>query len=138
MARILKRVSCMKRILLADDEESILLAFRKLLGGPDVLVDTADSSEKAERLIGNNCYQAAIVDLRMKGTAMLNGLDLVRLVRKSNPAALVIVVTAYIDESIDKVVHESGASCCFEKPVSPQIIRNLLADRGLYMETANL
>ncbi|MFP4013986.1 MAG: response regulator [Chitinispirillaceae bacterium] len=126
----------MKRILLADDEESILLAFRKLLGGPDVLVDTADSSEKAECLIGNNRYQAAIVDLRLKGMASLNGLDLVRLVRQSNPAALVIVVSAYTDESINRVVYDSGASFCLEKPVSPKMIRNLLADRGLYIETA--
>ncbi|MFP4240522.1 MAG: response regulator [Chitinispirillaceae bacterium] len=125
----------MKRILLADDEESILLAFRKLLESPpEVSVDTADSSEKARMLLGNNTYQAAIVDLRLKGVASLDGLELVRIIRQNNPSAVIIVVTAYSDESLDRVIYDSGASCCFEKPVPPKKIRSLLRDQGIYLE----
>ena len=47
MAFLLRIAQIMKRILLADDEESILLAYKKLLSSTDVAVDTSQTVSEA-------------------------------------------------------------------------------------------
>ncbi len=121
----------MKRILLTDDEEAILVAFKKILQGPDIAVDTADSVDTACSLLLQQAYDAIIVDLRLEGTASLVGLDLVRFARHHAPFALIIVVTAYGDQDIEYSVLGSGASYYLEKPVSPSIVRNILLAEGI-------
>jgi len=38
-----------KRILIVDDEKTILLAFKKLLKSPNIMVDTAETINEAEK-----------------------------------------------------------------------------------------
>ena len=40
-----------KRILIVDDEKTILLAFKKLLKSPNIMVDTAETINEAEKLL---------------------------------------------------------------------------------------
>ncbi|HZL98478.1 MAG TPA: response regulator, partial [Terriglobales bacterium] len=57
----------MKRILIADDDESIRWVLRKTVTGMGFAVDLAEDGEQALALLGKNAYAAAFVDVRMPG-----------------------------------------------------------------------
>lgn len=71
-----------KRILLVDDEESILLAFKKLLQRPFVQVDTCESMEEAIYNIDHFSYDAVIADLRLSGSLGQEGFQIVSYLKK--------------------------------------------------------
>ena len=66
----------MKRILLADDEESLLLAYQKLLYAPGITIDSIQSVADAQKML-ENFYDAVIVDLRLAGTMEMDGLQII-------------------------------------------------------------
>ena len=75
-----------KRILVVDDEEAILLAFRKLLSRPNVEVDTCECIEDAKRNLDSIYYDA--VDLRLSGTLGQEGLKFSYIRSKSKKPVL--------------------------------------------------
>lgn len=135
LVKFLKK-AVMKRILIADDEETMLLAYKKLLTGPDVEIDTAQSVIEAKRLIETNHYSAVIVDLRLDCTNKMDGLEIVSLARMSYHDSIIIVLTAYADSGTRKEVFEHGASNFLEKPVSAFHIREILSSSGMYSPVA--
>ncbi len=70
-----------KRILVVDDEEAILLAFRKLLSRPNVEVDTCECIEDAKRNLDSIYYDAVIADLRLSGTLGQEGFEIISHIR---------------------------------------------------------
>jgi len=56
-----------KRILIADDDESIRWVLRKTVTGMGFAADLAEDGEQALALLGKNAYAAAFVDIRMPG-----------------------------------------------------------------------
>jgi len=132
MAFLLRIAQIMKRILLADDEESILLAYKKLLSSNDVAVDTSQTVSEALYRLKEQHYEAVIVDLCLSGTAEMDGLKIVEFVKSLSPQSKVIVLTAFDDNRIREKVIFAGAYCFLEKPVSAFLIRDLLKEIGVY------
>ena len=119
-----------KRILLVDDEEAILFAFRQILRSPELLVDTAATVEKAKELIASTQYSGVVADLRLSGATNIEGYEVVQFARETQPKCVVIVLTAYGGDDTKKRVSELGADCYLEKPVSPQAVKEILRARG--------
>lgn len=128
-----------KRILLVDDEFSILFAYKKVLQRPDVVVDAVDSMEEAINLLEKNDYQVAILDLRLHGSTDEEGFELIDLVRGkyNNPKITIILITAYGNPEIKDRAYKHGADYYFEKPVSTNTIRNTLERVGITISPAN-
>ena len=122
----------MNRILIADDEECLLLAYKKLLSGPGVTIDTTQSAPDAKKLLSTNIYCVVIVDLRLAGSAEMEGLEIIAYAHHRYPKPKIIVLTAYGDNRIKECVLNAGATYFFEKPISIFIIRDLLSSLGLY------
>lgn len=122
----------MKRILLADDEESLLIAYQKLLNGPGVEIDTIQNVDDAKKMIENNSYDAVIVDLRLTGTLEMDGLEIIIGTKNLYPHSKIIALTAYSDSAIKEKVINAGASYFFEKPVSVLLIKEILKNLGIY------
>lgn len=122
----------MNRLLIADDEECLLLAYKKLLSGPGIAIDVAQSAPDAKKLLSINLYSVVIVDLRLAGSAEMEGLDIIAYARHLYPESKIIVLTAYGDNSIKECVLNAGANFFFEKPISVMVIRDLLSSLGLY------
>lgn len=59
-------------------------------------------------------FNAAIVDYRMPG---MNGIDLLRELKRLNPAMAVVVVTGQLDEGIQVEAMRHGAVDFFYKPI---------------------
>lgn len=125
----------MKRILLADDEESLLIAYRKLLYGPGVTIDTIQNVNDAKKLLEKNKYDAVIVDLRLTGTVEMDGLEIITGTKNRYPHSKIIALTAYSDNHIKEKVIKAGASFFFEKPVSVLLIKELLKNLGIYSDS---
>jgi DNA-binding NtrC family response regulator len=115
-----------KRILIVDDEESILIAFKKLLQSKVLAVDTAETMGDAEELLKGNRYDAVIVDLRLTGVTGEEGLEIIKYVKEFYPLTHVILVTGYGSPQVMQKAQALGAAFYFEKPVSGDTLKNAL------------
>ena len=120
------------RILVVDDEPAILLAYKKLLGGPHVEVDTAECFEEALGFLDRYDYRAAVVDLRIGPRPVEEGLEFIRYLRKERPGTAVVVATAYGNAVIKEAAHGLGAAFYFEKPVPIKRLKEALKAEGVY------
>jgi DNA-binding NtrC family response regulator len=120
-----------KRILVVDDEEAILFAFKKVLAAPSLDIHTAATLGQAMDLIERNPYDAVIADLRLSGDTSNDGYAVIQTVAEKQKECRIIVMTAYGDEKTKEKVFSLGAHFYLEKPVSPQKVKQLIASMGI-------
>ena len=82
-------------ILLAEDEEKVRESFKKVLLLYVEKVYTASNGEEALELYNTYHPDILITDLKMP---KLNGLDLIKTIRKENEVIPIIVTSAYTDQ----------------------------------------
>jgi two-component system nitrogen regulation response regulator GlnG len=80
-----------KRILVADDEESIRWVLSKALSKQGYQVDLANNGQQALEMIRQKGYDLAVLDIKMPG---MSGLDLLTRLQEESPATLVVIMTA--------------------------------------------
>jgi DNA-binding NtrC family response regulator len=120
-----------KYVLLVDDESAILMAFKKLLQGPGVEIDTADNMESAQSALNARNYDAVIADLRLGDTGGEEGLEILRFVKRQNPSTPTILITAYGNPEVMEKTFKLGADLYLEKPVSSNTLRDALQNLGV-------
>jgi diguanylate cyclase (GGDEF)-like protein len=104
-----------QRILVVDDDTFILETLREGLSLRGYLCETAVDAITALELMGNKPFHGVVIDINLPD---MNGFDLTRKVKKSNPDIAVIMMTGSIhDFSYDDAV-EAGASDFIKKPFS--------------------
>lgn len=121
-----------KRILLVDDEEVITFGFSMVLKEPGVDVDCVHTLEDAQACISTKNYDAAIVDLRLSNSTDIEGFSCIRLLRNANTACKILVLTAYGGNDFREQTKVLGVDMFFEKPVEPEVLRNVLKKYGIY------
>jgi DNA-binding NtrC family response regulator len=124
-----------KHLLLIDDEPTILVAFRKLLQAPGIVVETAETIEYARELLRGRFYDAVVADLRLSGFSGEEGLEIIRFAKELHPETQIILITAYGNEDVMKKAYPLGAAFYFEKPVSAAVIKDALRSLGLVDNT---
>ena len=82
----------MKKILLVDDEESIHLLYREELEGEGYKVHSALSGIEALQTFKIVSPDLVILDINMPG---MNGIEVLRQIKKMNPKIPVVLSTAY-------------------------------------------
>lgn len=80
-----------KRILVADDEESIRWVLSKSLTKQGFQVDLASNGQEALLMSRKQSYDLAVLDIKMPG---LSGLELLSKFQEECPRALVVIMTA--------------------------------------------
>jgi DNA-binding NtrC family response regulator len=118
-----------KRVLIVDDEVSILFSYRKLLEREGMKVDVCESFEEAVEHIRDNDYCAVIADIRLSGSENTDGLKILHEIKKKQPDAKVILMTGYGNSDIEQMAYDLGAAHYFEKPVRPSVILDTLKSR---------
>jgi DNA-binding NtrC family response regulator len=114
------------RVLVVDDEPSILFAYQKLLGAEGFTVDACGELEAALHFTNSCSYFAVITDIRLSGSGNSDGVALLRAVRSQQPLAKTVVVTGYGTSELERTLKELGATHYFEKPVRPSLILDIL------------
>lgn len=107
----------MKRVLIVDDEPSILtlLEYNLAQAGYDVV--TAVDGKVAYKTIKKETFDFIILDIMLPG---MDGMDVCRRIRQENIKTPVLMLTAKADE-YDKIIGlELGADDYMTKPFSPR------------------
>jgi DNA-binding response OmpR family regulator len=109
-------VGTAKRILVIDDERTILFAIRSYFNRYGYEVDCARELEEAEALLSHRQYDIVIADLRLTGSSGREGLDVVRFIRERCPSSPIVMMTAYGTPEIELEAVELGARAFLQKP----------------------
>ena len=112
-----------KRVLIVDDEPTILLTLSYALRSQDVDVVTASRLGPAEEALKKQAFDLVIADIRMSGMLGVEGLELLSYIRRYWPGTRVIIMTAHGSEEVRQEAMERGADHYYTKPVD---IRELL------------
>jgi two-component system response regulator PilR (NtrC family) len=104
----------MARILLVDDEPSILCVLSNLLQSDGHSIAGTLRGDKARQLLrSKENFDILLTDLRMWP---VSGMDLVRTAREFRPAMPVIVLTAYFTPETEEEAKKLGVSVYMRKP----------------------
>lgn len=108
------------RILLVDDEQSVLRAFRHCLESAGHRVAAATDAAQAESLVQHEVFDLCFLDLRLGD---VSGLDLLPKLKQAAPWMKVIMVTGHssIDTALDAM--RAGAADYLVKPCTNEQLR---------------
>jgi CheY-like chemotaxis protein len=113
------------RILVVDDEESVLFSFRTVLGTTGHEVVTVDTGSAAIEEVKRQAFDIAFVDIRMPDPG---GPETMARIRELSPTTIVIMITAFAQSDLVDQAVEGGATLCLFKPFGPAQIRELIGD----------
>jgi DNA-binding NtrC family response regulator len=119
-----------RRVLLVDDDPTILSSIGEALGDMGLEVGTAGSAEAALERLAKSRPDVVLSDIRMPG---LSGLELLSLIRERAPDIDVVLMTAYDDMPTVVSAMREGAFDFLVKPLDfaelEDVLRRALADR---------
>jgi DNA-binding response OmpR family regulator len=113
----------MARILIIDDDEEMSSLLRDFLKDEGYEADFANNGGAALRKMSQNPFDLVLTDFRMPG---LTGLDILPEVKKLQPAASVMVITAFGSKELYHRSLERGADAYVEKPIRFHELRVLI------------
>ena len=115
------------RILIVDDEESILWALSQNLALIDdsYIIGTATSAEEALAILSTSEVNFLITDLRLP---KMDGLTLIGEVQKISPDTRTVLMTAYGNEQIERQARLHSVTAYIEKPFSIDVLIRALAE----------
>lgn len=113
----------MARILIIDDDEEMSSLLRDFLKDEGYETDFANNGGAALRKMSQKPFDLVLTDYRMPG---LTGLDILPEVKKLQPAASVMMLTAFGSEELHDRSLERGADAYLEKPIGFQELRSLI------------
>lgn len=114
------------RILLVDDEPTILLGLTHILRGAGAQVTPCLGRDEAEEAIKHQIFEMAVLDVRLSGSEAKAGLDLLTLLKARSPETQVVVMTAFGTEEIRREAMARGASHYCDKPINLEYLLGLL------------
>jgi len=102
------------KVLLVDDEKEFVttLAERMQIRGLDP--EVAFSGEQALKILEHSVPDVIVLDLKMPG---INGLEVLRKVKKSHPQIQVIILTGHGSDRDEAAARRLGAFDHLQKPV---------------------
>ncbi len=102
------------RILVVDDESSVLFTYRMILEEKGYAVDTALTSQQAIELLGSQAYRVVLCDLSLEQDR--NGFDVFENVRRNRPGTPCVLLTGYANEEVIARAENEGIAVLF-KPI---------------------
>jgi CheY-like chemotaxis protein len=108
------------RILIVDDEPSVLASLRQLLAArkPEWVIETTTSPREALRVLGTKPFDVVISDIKMPE---MDGLAFMRTMRARQHTVPVIFITAYRHDYADEVL-KLGAFGVLDKPLHTPLL----------------
>ncbi len=107
------------RVLLVDDELSILRDYGRALSGLGFDVTKAKNRSEALRRLGDASFDVVVTDLLMP---TMNGLELIQKVRTLAPQLPLIVMLSEMDNELAVAAAERGAMQSLVKPINGALL----------------
>jgi two-component system invasion response regulator UvrY len=107
------------RILIADDHSVVRRGIRQILADAFGELVTGEASNAAEALemIGNQDWDAVVLDISMPGQS---GLEAIKEIRKSRPKLPILVLSIHPEDHFAARVFKAGASGYMTKETAPE------------------
>ena len=112
------------KILVVDDERSILVLLKEALGQWGYQVTTAASAAEALGILKSELFDALITDIRMPD---MSGLELLREVKKQDESIEVVMMTGYPTIASAVQALKEGAYDYLSKPLILDELRHLMS-----------
>ena len=105
-----------KRILLVDDDETILVPFQHILQDEGYQVDTASNGREALEKAGETEYQMVISDIKLPD---IQGIEVAKKIRELNRNTRLIIITGFpnLADSLETI--DLGIDEILIKPIKP-------------------
>jgi DNA-binding response OmpR family regulator len=130
------------RILIVDDEESILWSLSRTLSlsNESFVVGTASTAEDALDIIQTTDVNIIVTDLKLPN---MSGLELVKHVKEISPKTCIILMTAYGNQVILQKANDLGCVAYLEKPFAIDLLIDYIDSalnppKGLQLELSDL
>jgi DNA-binding response OmpR family regulator len=107
------------KVLLVDDEEEFVKALAERLKMRDLRSDTVLDGEEALSYVEDQEPDVMVLDLKMPG---IDGMEVLRQVRKAYPNIQVIILTGHGTEKDEEEAKRLGAFDYLEKPVNLDVL----------------
>jgi DNA-binding response OmpR family regulator len=107
------------KVLLVDDEEEFVKALAERLKMRDLRSDTVFDGEQALSFVDQQEPDVMVLDLKMPG---IDGLEVLRRVKKAYPDIEVIMLTGHGTERHEEEARRLGAFDYLEKPVNLDVL----------------
>ena len=101
------------KVLLVDDEKEFVESLSERLGLRNLETDVAFDGEQALKAIKEGKHDIMVLDLKMPG---IDGIEVLRRVKKSNPDVQVVVLTGHGTEKDKAQAKKLGAFAYLKKP----------------------
>jgi DNA-binding response OmpR family regulator len=107
------------KVLLVDDEEEFVKALAERLKMRDLRSDTVLDGEEALSYVEGQEPDVMVLDLKMPG---IDGMEVLRQVRKAYPKIQVIILTGHGTDKHEEEAKRLGAFDYLEKPVNLDVL----------------
>jgi DNA-binding NtrC family response regulator len=119
-----------KRILVIDDDLSILRVFKNILEKEGYMVEIAETGKDALEKINNEKFDVCLVDVRLPD---MDGTDL--LLNMTNDSRTIkIIITGFSTDEVGKKAADYGADDFLVKPVKAEELIATVRDRLVIKE----
>jgi DNA-binding NtrC family response regulator len=115
------------KVLMVDDEEDFVKTLAERMKMRDLDSDVALNGEEALQVVEGEVPDVMVLDLKMPG---IDGMEVLRRVRKSYPEVQVVVLTGHGSEKDREEAVRLGAFAYLQKPVEIETLIKTL--RGAY------
>ena len=116
-----------KRILVVDDDEMVLMALEELLKPEGYEVHTALRGAEAIKRLDQNGYDLLVLDIMMPE---MDGFELCKRIREKEAykKTPIVFLTAKSQEKDKAAGLEAGANLFLSKPISPDKLLEIISD----------
>ena len=112
------------KILVVDDETTMLETLSSFFGSRGYQLMTAASGEAALKLLNEEQPALALIDIKLPG---INGIELLKIIKRDYPAVKTFVITAY-DEENKRAVEALGVDAFFAKPIGLDALKKKVVE----------
>jgi two-component system, NtrC family, response regulator AtoC len=113
----------MHTVLITDDNDLIRETLEKALVGEGYRVQLARNGQDCLETVRHGDIDLILLDMRLPD---MNGLDVLKSLRESQPDIVVLMMTAYGDVESTKKALELGAFDFIRKPVTPKALSSII------------
>jgi len=113
------------KVLLVDDEEEFVQSLSERLEMRDLNSDTALNGEQALQIVKDQVPDVMVLDLKMPG---IDGMEVLRRVRKAYPKVQVIILTGHGTDKDEEEAKRLGAFSYLQKPVEIDHLMKVMRD----------
>jgi len=113
------------KILLVDDEEEFVNTLSERLQTRHLESVIAYNGEEAMAIVETDAPDVMVLDLKMPG---IDGLEVLRRVKREHPATEVIILTGHGSESEETLAAELGAFAYLNKPVDIDVLSDTMRE----------